>query len=178
MTRQLTPEEREKVKREIEHAEMFGWSNEETMLVIEKMIGRPMSRPNYFILKKETLNDNEVTAWITTFGKVGYIHHFQKRIKEEEYTNQILLKMIEEEIHKHPQNKPLISSLIRNQREHALALAQLGLGSPILRTIKELIDKSNVNDNQRYNITTEELRENSTEDRNTSSGQPDENRVL
>lgn len=177
MVKHFTDDEKNKIKREIEHAEMFGSTNDETMLAIEKIIGRPISRPWYFKLRKETINDNEVSTWIKNFARAGFIHHYQQRIKELMYSNQILLKMIEEEYSKPQQNKHLLNTLIRNHREHEALLLAAGFGSPVLLQVKELI--TNVEHNNGYNITNKEPGEDNkgeSGDTNTTNREPNDNR--
>lgn len=183
----FTSEEKEKINKIIFQARMVGATHEETRQIIEKQIGRPLSQAQYYRYRREVLDNDEVTGWITQFAKAGYIAHYRDVIDNLILVRQELMKVFIYECSKPDDEKSVgrISTLARNIRENELSLAGLGFGSPVLLKIKELIDKGDVRVTpeqqqqivdyyKRYNSTDQEPGENNTENWDTGT---DDNRV-
>lgn len=179
----LTEQQIETVNKTIEEQRMFGLTEHETLQLIQKRINRPLSRSKYYQLRQKVFNDNEVMTWITTFARVGYLDHYQQRIKELLYLNQELMKLFGDEVDRPNPNKHVVSSLARNIRENESLLLAAGLGSPVLLQMKQLIDKGGVAadkllsgfDDKRHDNSDTELITNSGFNRNTI--REDDNRL-
>lgn len=172
MSKHLSEQQLELIQKTIEEQRMFGLTNDEAMQLVRKRINQDISDRHYYRIKQKVANDNEVNEWITTFARVGYLDHYQQRIKELLYVNQELMKLFSDELSRPNPNKHIISSFARNIRENESLLLAAGLGSPVLLQIKQLIDKGGAPANKllndrRYNNTNQESIKNSRPDRNT-----------
>lgn len=182
-------DEQNTIKRTIEEQRMFGMSNKETLQLIEKRIGRSISEEQYIRYKNNILDDNEVRNWYFTFSRIGFLDHYKQRIDEVLYVLEKLMRKFAWETSKpiEQQSVHILGSLSRNIRETEALLIALGLGSPILMQVKNLIDKGvsvegiDINEftehNERSNITDTESRKTYPEDRNRSPITDDSNRI-
>ena len=125
--------------------DLFGLSDKEGMKYVEEKTGRSISLTSYQRYKKRALNDNAANAWIDYFAWIGFVDHYRKRMNEMETLQKNIYRQLNLELSKKPeeQNKKFIIALSSEIRENNIHLCQLGIGMPIISTMKEKIDGRN-----------------------------------
>ncbi len=145
--KQFTEEQRHMLIQCISDADIFGLSDKEGMQYVEEKIGRSISLTSYQRYKKIALNDESANAWITNFGKIGFVKNYRKRINEMEILQQTIFKQLNLELAKQPeeQDRKYVLSLMESIRQNNIFLSQLGMSMPVSAKIRELIQGGTYN---------------------------------
>ncbi len=145
----LKDKEKELIQEVIMEQKMFGYTDEESLNICNKRLpSRTISFRTYKTYKYRYAHQNEVTSWITTYSKAGYLDAYRGWIQEKIYLKQTLMKQFEFERQKpvEEQNWNKTLRLARGINEIIDSEASLGLGSPILYQMKMWIDKGLASD--------------------------------
>ena len=145
--KQFTEEQRHMLIQCISDADIFGLSDKEGMKYVEEKTGRSISLTSYQRYKKIALNDESANAWITNFGKIGFVKNYRKRINEMEILQQTIFRQLNLELTKKPaeQDRKYVLSLMESIRQNNIFLSQLGMSMPVSAKIRELIQGGTYN---------------------------------
>lgn len=93
--------------------DLFGLSDKEGMKYVEEKTGRSISLTSYQRYKKLALNNNNSSAWIDHFARIGFVDHYRKRMSEMETLQKNMYRQLNLELSKKPeeQDKKYIISL-------------------------------------------------------------------
>lgn len=135
--KQFTEEQRHMLIQCISDADIFGLSDKEGMKYVEEKTGRSISLTSYQRYKKIALNDESANAWITNFGKIGFVKNYRKRINEMEILQQTIFRQLNLELVKQPeeQDRKYVLSLMESIRQ----------SMPVSAKIRELIQGGTYN---------------------------------
>lgn len=145
----LTDKEKEEIKQVVIEQRMFGYTNDESTKIASERISRKykiresITRRTYEIIKIQYAKDNNLTEWITVYGRIGYLDAYKGWVDNMEFIQQRSMRLFAYETSKpiEQQSANKINSLARNIRETTIVLSSLGLGAPMLLQLKNAIDK-------------------------------------
>lgn len=170
--RWLTFDEKQEIRQIIMEQKMYGWTNKEAVEICRTRLPK---RPNlsfrtYQDMKIQEAEKNEVTKRITIQAKAGFIEDYMQRKDETTHVLQRLLRLFDRETSKpiEQQNVRTVCSLSRHIVEIEAVLSNLGLESPVLMHMKNVVDKGLANNellNKQRNKKDRELTEENGEDR-------------
>ncbi len=118
---------------------------QETIDYVKSRLGLiDFSYGSYKKFRAQVLNDDESNVqWISYYARQGFVEFYRKRIAEMEMIQKETMKqwLIETNKPESQKDKRLILSLIAELRSNNQHLTSLGMVTPIIATIKNIIDK-------------------------------------
>ena len=126
-------------------AEIVGLSKAETITYVKSRLNIDFSEGSYKKFRSEVLNDhgdNSNVQWILYYARKGFVEFYRKRITEMEMIQKETLKQWHNELNKpdSQKDKNLILKLVAELRANNQQLTSLGMVTPIIATIKNIID--------------------------------------
>jgi hypothetical protein len=128
-------------------AAIIGLGKDETITYVKSRLNLDFSEGSYKKYRSEVLNGNDDeksnVQWITYFARQGFVEFYRKRIVEMEMIQKETFNQWFIEINNKPdsqKDKNLILKLIAELRANNQQLTSLGMVTPIIATIKNLID--------------------------------------
>ncbi len=133
-------------------AQIMGLSKYETIDYVKSSLGLiDFSEGSYKKFRAQVLSDNDdgsssrtSVKWISYYARKGFVEFYRKRIEEMEILQKETLKQWSIETSKpdSQKDKRLILSLVAELRANNQHLTSLGMVTPIIATIKNLIDNN------------------------------------
>jgi hypothetical protein len=150
-----TKEQKHLIKQCMLDADIMGLNMIETIDYIKSRTGIDnFSESSYKKYRSEFLNDDSNVQWISYYARQGFVEFYRKRISEMEMIQKETFKQWHTEMSKPDtqQNKNLILKLVAELRANNQQLTSLGMVTPIIATIKNIIDdKDHQQTNKIYN---------------------------
>jgi hypothetical protein len=153
----FTKEQKHLIKQCMIDADIMGLGKHETIAYVKSRLGLDnnptFSEGSYKKYRAEALNDESNVHWITYYARQGFVEFYRKRIEEMEMIQKETFKqwVIERSKPDSQKDKRLILSLVAELRANNQQLTSLGMVTPIIATIKNVIDN---NKNQQHPTTT------------------------
>jgi hypothetical protein len=149
-------EQKHLIKQCMIDAAIIGLGKAETIDYVKSRLGLDFSEGSYKKYRSEILNDDNESnvQWISHYARKGFVEFYRKRIKEMEMIQKETFNQWYIETNKpDPQkDKNLIVKLIVELRANNQQLTSLGMVTPIIATIKNIIDdKDHQQTNKIYN---------------------------
>ena len=150
----FTKEQKHLIKQCMIDAEIMGLGKDETIVHVKSRLGLDNNNPtfsegSYKKFRAEVLNDDESNnvKWISYYARQGFVEFYRKRIAEMEMIQKETLKQWLDETSKpeSQKNKNLILKLVAELRSNNQQLTSLGMVTPIIATIKNIIDDKDLN---------------------------------
>ena len=154
----FTKEQKHLIKQCMIDADIMGLSKQETIEYDKTRLNIDFSEGSYKKFRSKILNDDESSVqWISYYARQGFVEFYRKRITEMEMIQKETLKQWYNELNKpdSQQNKNLILKLVAELRANNQQLTSLGMVTPIIATIKNIIDNDNkdeVGNTSRFNL--------------------------
>ncbi|MGH9982063.1 MAG: hypothetical protein ACRD6U_10980 [Nitrososphaeraceae archaeon] len=156
----FTQEQKHLIKQCMIDAEIMGLGKDETIVYVKSRLGLVdeddddgssnnddkgpiFSEGLYKKFRGQVLNDNESNVqWISYYTRQGFVEFYRKRIAEMEMIQKETLQQWHNEMNKpdSQKNKNLILKLVAELRANNQHLTSLGMVTPIIATIKNIID--------------------------------------
>lgn len=146
-----TKEQKHLIKQCMLDADIIGLGRQETIEYVKSRLNLDFSEGSYKKYRSEILNDDEShVKWITYYARQGFVEFYRKRIQEMEMIQKETLKQWHIEMNKPDSHKDnnLIVKLVAELRANNQQLTSLGMVTPIIATIKNLIDKRGEDNNK------------------------------
>jgi hypothetical protein len=151
----FTKEQKHLIRQCMLDADIMGLSKQETIDYVKSRLGLiDFSEGSYKKFRSEVLNDESNVQWISYYARQGFVEFYRKRIAEMEMVQKETFKQWHIEMDKpdSQQNKNLILKLVAELRANNQQLTSLGMVTPIIATIKNIIDdKDHQQTNKIYN---------------------------
>jgi hypothetical protein len=125
-------------------ADIIGLCKQETIEYVKSRLNLDFSEGSYKKYRSEILNDDESNVqWITYYARKGFVEFYRKRISEMEIIQKDTLQQWHNEMNKPDsrKDKNLILKLGAELRANNQHLTSLGMVTPIIATIKNIIDE-------------------------------------
>ena len=153
MASKYTKLQQESIKMCLLDCDIMGLSIVESINYIRSRVGIEFSVKSYQKYKEEYFNDESNTKWITYYARQGFVEFYRKRIAEMEMIQKETFRqwLIETSRPDSEKNKELILKLVSELRSNNQQLTSLGMVTPIIATIKNLIDKDKLDNATRIN---------------------------
>jgi hypothetical protein len=136
-------------------ADIMGLGKYETIAYVKSRLrldnNPKFSEGSYKKYRAESLNDESNVQWITYYARQGFVEFYRKRIEEMEMIQKETFKQWVSEKSKpdSQKDKRLILSLVAELRANNQHLTSLGMVTPIIATIKNIIDKDKIDNASR-----------------------------
>ena len=157
----FTKEQKHLIKQCMIDAEIMGLGKDETIVYVKSRLGLVdddgssnndnkgpiFSEGSYKKFRAEVLNKDESNIkWISYYARQGFVEFYRKRITEMEMIQKETFKQWHIEMNKpdSQKDKNLIVKLVAELRVNNQHLTSLGMVTPIIGTIKNLIDNINI----------------------------------
>ena len=129
-------------------AQIMSLSKHETIEYVKSRLNLDFSEGSYKKFRSEILNGNDNgdeksnVQWISYYARHGFVEFYRKRIAEMEMIQKETFKQWHTEINKpdSQKDKNLILKLVAKLRANNQQLTSLGMVTPIIATIKNIID--------------------------------------
>jgi hypothetical protein len=127
-------------------AAIIGLNKSETIAYVKSRLNLDFSEGSYKKFRAETLNndhgDDSNVQWISYYARQGFVEFYRKRISEMEMIQKETFKQWYIETNKPDlqNDKNLILKLVAQLRTNNQQLTSLGMVTPIIATIKDMID--------------------------------------
>ena len=141
-----TKEQKHLIKQCMLDADIMGLSKAETIDYVKGRLGLDFSEGSYKKFRSEMLTDDDSNVqWISYYARKGFVEFYRKRIAEMEMIQKETLKQWHNEMNKpdSQKDKNLILKLVVELRANNQQLTSLGMVTPIMATIKNIIDDKN-----------------------------------
>jgi hypothetical protein len=117
----------------------------EALKYIEIEFGQSISPRSYRDRKAKLMSENSSNLWLSYFSRIGFVQHHKEQIDNIKKVQEERLKQFFIELQKpiKERNDAKISRINHDIRENARLLSELGLGTPILASIKRKIQENN-----------------------------------
>jgi hypothetical protein len=128
-------------------SEIMGLGKYETIAYVKSRLDLDFSEGSYKKYRSEVLNNNNDeksnVQWISYYARKGFVEFYRKRITEMEMIQKETLQQWHNELNKPDtqKDKNLILKLVAELRANNQQLTSLGMVTPIIATIKDIIDK-------------------------------------
>jgi hypothetical protein len=144
--KRYTTEQKHLIKQCIIDADIMGLGRIESVAYVKSRLGldeKMFSEGSYKKYRAEALSDEPNVKWISYYARQGFVEFYRKRIAEMELIQKATLKqwLLETSRPDSQKNKRLILSLVAELRANNQQLSSLGMVTPIIATIKNIIDK-------------------------------------
>ncbi len=186
----FTKEQKHLIRQCMLDSDIMGLGKQETIDYVKSRLNLDFSEGSYKKFRSEVLNDETTIQWISYYARHGFVEFYRKRIQEMEMIQKETLKQWHIEMNKPDLQKDnnFIVKLVAELRANNQQLSSLGMVTPIIATIKNLIDKKedkNKEENAKriypiqYQISREDVDSPSTETDNgtTAAGDSIDNMV-
>ena len=137
-------------------AAIIGLGKAETIDYVKSRLDLDFSEGSYKKFRSEMLNDNNNdddtnVQWISYYARKGFVEFYRNRIAEMEMIQNETFKQWHNEMNKpdSQKDKNLIVKLVAELRANNQQLTQLGMVTPIIATIKNIIEDKNNNNNDK-----------------------------
>ncbi len=143
----LTREQKHLIKQCMLDADIIGLGKDETIDYVKSRLGLNFSEGSYKN-RSEILNDGDSNVkWITYYARQGFVEFYRERIVEMEMIQKETLHQWHNEMNKPDleKDKNLILNLVAELRANNQQLTSLGMVTPIIATIKNIIDNKDKN---------------------------------
>ena len=145
MPRRYTKEQKHLIKQCIIDADIMGLGRIESIAYVKSRLGlaeKSFSESSYKKYRAEALSDDNNVNWISYYARQGFVEFYRKRIQEMELiqTNTFQQWLYETSKPNSQKDKHLILDLVSQLRANNQQLASLGMVTPIIATIKNIID--------------------------------------
>jgi hypothetical protein len=156
-----TKEQKHLIKQCMIDAAIIGLSKSETIAYVKSRLDLDFSEGSYKKFRSEILNDNNYeksnVQWISYYARKGFVEFYRKRIAEMEMIQKETFKQWHTEKSKpqSQQDKNLIVKLVAELRSNNQQLISLGMVTPIIATIKNIIDnnkKDEIDNTSRFDL--------------------------
>jgi hypothetical protein len=125
--------------------QIMGLSKHEIIDYVKSRLNLDFSEGSYKKFRSEDLKDDDESnvQWISYYARQGFLEFYRKRIEEMEMIQKETFKQWHTEMNKpdSQKDKNLILKLVAELRANNQQLTQLGMVTPIIATIKNIIDK-------------------------------------
>lgn len=127
----------------IQDSIIYRLSINESLAYIKSRLGKAISEPCYKKRKAKALSDESTQIWLNHFTRIGFVKHHKEQIEIIEKIQQDSLRkfLIETSRRQELRNEELIHKLKQDIRENTKLLSELGLGTPILASIKAKLEQ-------------------------------------
>lgn len=155
--KRYTKEQKHLIKQCMIDADIIGLGKFETIAYVKSRLDldeKSFSEGSYNKYRKEILSDETNVNWITYYARQGFVEFYRKRIQEMEMIQKETFKqwLVETNRADSQKDKRLILSLVAELRANNQHLSSLGMVTPIIATIKNIIDdKDHQQTNKIYN---------------------------
>jgi hypothetical protein len=144
-SKRYTKEQKHLIKQCIIDADIMGLGREEAITYVKSRLGldeKMFSEGSYKKYRAEVLSDDNNVKWISYYARQGFVEFYRKRIAEMEMIQKETFKqwLVETNRADSQKDKRLILSLVAELRANNQHLASLGMVTPIIATIKNIID--------------------------------------
>ena len=151
----FTKEQKHLIKQCMIDANIMGLGKDETIDYVKSRLGLndngnnidpTFSESSYKKFRAEILNNDESNVkWISYYARQGFVEFYRKRIAEMEMIQKETLQQWHSEMNKpdSQKDKNLIVKLVAELRSNNQQLTSLGMVTPIITTIKNIIDDKN-----------------------------------
>ena len=177
--KRYTKEQKHLIKQCMIDADIMGLGKLETIAYVKGRLGldnkdddkTSFSEFSYNKYRKDTLSDETNVQWISYYARQGFVEFYRKRIQEMEMIQKETLKqwLVETNRPDSQKDKNLILKLVAELRANNQHLASLGMVTPIIATIKNIMDKKeklgNASSIIRYSVQYPTSRESTDTDR-------------
>ena len=146
----FTKEQKHLIKQCMIDADIMGLSKPETIAYVKSRLGLNdnnnkdpiFSESSYKKYRAEALNDESNVQWISYYARKGFVEFYRKRIAEIEMIQKETFKqwLIETNKSDSQKDKNLILKLVAELRSNNQQLSSLGMVTPIIATIKNIIE--------------------------------------
>ena len=162
--KRYTKEQKHLIKQCMIDADIMGLGKLETIAYVKGRLGlednkedddkSSFSEFSYNKYRKEALSDDTNVQWITYYARQGFVEFYRKRISEMEMIQKETFKqwLVETNRPDSQKDKRLILDLVAELRANNQHLASLGMVTPIIATIKNIIDKDKIDNASNNNI--------------------------
>ena len=152
MASKYTKLQQESIKQCLLDADIMGLSVDESIAYIRSRIGIEFSVKSHQKYRELYLNDESNVQWISYYARQGFVEFYRKRISEMEMIQKNTLQqwLIETNRPDAQKDKNLILKLVAELRANNQHLTSLGMVTPIIATIKNLIDRDKVADASKF----------------------------
>ena len=155
-----TKEQKHLIKQCMLDADIIGLSKQETIEYVKSRLNLDnFSEGSYKKFRSEILNDDQLNVqWISYYARKGFVEFYRNRIAEMEMIQKETLKQWHNELNKPDSQKDnnLIVKLVAELRANNQQLASLGMVTPIIAAIKNIIDdkdkKNEIDNTSRFNL--------------------------
>ena len=148
-------EQKQLIKQCMLDADIIGLGKQETIEYVKSRLNLDFSEGSYKKYRSEILNDDESNVqWITYYARQGFVEFYRKRITEMEMIQKETFNQWYIETNKpdSQKDKNLIMKLVAELRANNQQLTSLGMVTPIIATIKNLIDDKDKKKNDKIAI--------------------------
>ena len=151
----FTKEQKHLIKQCMIDADIMGLSKYETIDYVKGRLGLDFSEGSYKKFRSEMLTDDENSVqWISYYARQGFVEFYRERIVEMEMIQKETLHQWHNEMNKpdSQKDKNLILKLVAELRSNNQHLTSLGMVTPIIATIKNIINdkKEKIGDTSRF----------------------------
>jgi len=192
-SRRYTKEQKHLIKQCIIDGNIMNLGKLETIAYVKSRLGldeKTFSEGSYKKYSREALADESNVKWISYYARQGFVEFYRKRIQEMEMIQKETFKqwLVETNRPDSQKDKKLILDLVAELRANNQHLASLGMVTPIIATIKNIMDKEKLGNASstlirhpvQYQISEEESietegRESTSNDRNSTSTESTKN---
>jgi hypothetical protein len=153
-----TKEQKCLIKQCMIDADIIGLGKQETIKYVQSRLSLDFSEGSYKKYRSEILNGDESNVqWITYYARQGFVEFYRKRIVEMEMIQKETFNQWYIETNKpdSQKDKNLILKLVAELRANNQQLTSLGMVTPIIATIKNIIDNNNkdeIDNTSKFNL--------------------------
>lgn len=147
----LTKAEKEEVRQVVREQRLFGYENKEALRIASERLRtkykkrETISEKTWENIKRDMVESEEISEWITIYAKKGYIDAYREWMEETLWRKHRLARLFDaltnEPMEQQKKNVHKINSTARSLREETALHASLGLGAPMLLQIKNAMEK-------------------------------------
>ena len=145
-SKRYTKEQKHLIKQCIVDADIMGLGRVESIIYVKSRLGldekTTFSESSYKKYRADVLSNETNVQWISYYARQGFVEFYRKRIAEMEMIQKETFKQWSVETNKtdSEKDKKLILDLVAELRANNQHLASLGMVTPIIATIKNIID--------------------------------------
>ena len=186
--KRYTKEQKHLIKQCMIDADIMGLGRVEAISYIKSRLGldekTSFSEGSFKKYRAEALSDETDVQWISYYARQGFVEFYRKRIQEMELIQKTTFKqwLVETNRPDSQKDKRLILALVAELRANNQHMSSLGMVTPIIATIKNIMDKEKLgsaskfiqNNPIQYQISEEESietegRESTSDERNSGT---------
>ena len=144
--KRYTIEQKHLIKQCIIDADIIGLGRSESITYVKSKLGldekTSFSEGSYKKYRAEALSDDNNVNWISYYARQGFVEFYRKRIQEMELIQKTTFQQWLDETNRpdSQKDKRLILDLVSQLRANNQHMSTLGMVTPIIATIKNIID--------------------------------------